>query len=106
MTYYIAIAAISLSLNILLLWYVRQVLTKLWFLADNKDELQQRLNFFEAHLASVYELETFYGDATLEALLEHSRDISEYIKQYEEIYSLVQEEEEEEPANDNEEEEV
>ena len=39
-------------------------------------------------------LEMYYGDTTLEALLEHSKEISEYIKEYEEIYSLVHKEEE------------
>ena len=102
MTYYIIIITISLFLNILLLWYVKQVLTKLWFLAENKDELQQRMDFFVAHLTSVYELETFYGDATLESLLEHSKDMAEYMKGYEEIYSLVREENEEELVDDNE----
>ncbi len=86
------------------MWYTRQVLTKLWFLADNKDELQERTRSFVDHLSSVYELETFYGDATLEALLEHSRDMAAYMKRYEDIYSLVQDEKEEEPENDNEEE--
>tara|TARA_R110002020_G_scaffold314075_5_gene529369 strand:+ start:145 stop:459 length:315 start_codon:yes stop_codon:yes gene_type:complete len=88
------ILILSVFLNIALLWYIREVLTKLWFLADNTDELQHRLKLFAEHVTSVYELEMYYGDTTLEALLEHSKEISEYIKEYEEIYSLVHKEEE------------
>ena len=94
------ILILSVFLNIALLWYIREVLTKLWFLADNTDELQQRLKLFAEHVTSVYELEMYYGDTTLEALLEHSKEISEYIKEYEEIYSLVHEEEELADAED------
>ena len=33
---------------------------------------------------------TFYGDETLKGLLEHTNQMVEYLKQYEEIYSFTQ----------------
>ena len=42
-------------------------------------------------LEAVHELETFYGDTTLQNLIAHSRQIVEDIKQFEEIYRLTEE---------------
>jgi hypothetical protein len=37
-------------------------------------------------------METYYGDETINNLLEHSKEIVEEIKAYEEIYTLLEEE--------------
>ena len=36
-------------------------------------------------------METYYGDETLERLLEHSRELVKEIEAYKEIYELTQE---------------
>ena len=48
------------------------------------------LDAYEAHLRSVYEMPLFYGDDTLQGLLEHTDQLSSYIKQYEGVYSFTQ----------------
>jgi len=86
------ILAISIAINVLLLVYLRSVLSKLLFLSENLGDLDQMLVNFNNHLASVYELETFYGDDTLHHLLQHVGDLSEQLQGFEDIFSITTEE--------------
>ena len=83
---------ISVGINVLLLVYLRDVLSKLLFLSENLADLDQMLVNFNNHLVSVYELETFYGDDTLHHLLQHAGDLSEQLQEFENIFSLTTEE--------------
>ena len=56
---------------------------------------------FAKHLQSVYELETFYGDQTLQALLGHAVSFNEQLETFEWIYTLTAEEQEEDIEDDN-----
>tara|TARA_Y100001973_G_C5196668_1_gene334735 strand:+ start:830 stop:1159 length:330 start_codon:yes stop_codon:yes gene_type:complete len=95
---------------IFLIYYVVYLIRTLLFHSENLSELKDNLNLFREHLESIYELEVFYGDETLESLLQHSKEISTYIEKYNEIYSLAEEEigeefenEEEDPEDEREE---
>ena len=50
------------------------------------------INAFAAHAKSVYELESFYGDPTLQHLLQHAISFNEQLETFEYIYSLTEEE--------------
>ena len=82
----------SVALSVLLVLYLRSVLSKLLFVSENLRDLNQMIANFNNHLASVYELETFYGDDTLHHLLEHVGDLSEQLQEFEGIFSLTTEE--------------
>lgn len=84
--------ALSVVLNIFLVWYIYTLLKKLLFVSDNIGGFLEGLESFSEHLESVYNMETYYGDATLERLLEHSRELVKEIGTYKEIYELTQEE--------------
>ncbi len=47
---------------------------------------------FSEHLQSLHELEMFYGDTTLGHLIEHSKQLVEDMKNFEEIYTLLEDE--------------
>ena len=102
MNYYDIIAAISVLLNIFLVWYVRNLLSQLYFVASNLSGLVDETISFRGHLSSVYELETFYGDETLAGLLVHVGQYSETLSDFEEIYELVDEEDLKENDDDEE----
>ena len=57
------------------------------------EDVSFKIGFFEKHLESVYELEMFYGDTTLENLLQHSRDLTESFKDFRKDYAILAEEE-------------
>jgi hypothetical protein len=84
--------ALSVGLNVLLLWYIRQTLKRLLFASENFAWLMQSLNNFSDHVQSLHELETFYGDETLGHLIQHSKELVEDMKNFEQIYTLLEDE--------------
>jgi hypothetical protein len=84
------IGFISIILNVVLFLYARRVLLRVFGASEIASEIFTRLDAYQEHLNSVYELPTFYGDETLKSLLSHSRSLIEYLSQYEEIYSFTQ----------------
>ena len=103
MNYYDIIAATSALLNIFFIWYVRNLLSQLYFVSNNLSGLVDETISFRDHLSSIYELETFYGDETLSGLLVHVGQYSETLSDFEEIYILADEEElKENDADDDE----
>tara|TARA_R110002020_G_scaffold427201_1_gene636532 strand:- start:1260 stop:1577 length:318 start_codon:yes stop_codon:yes gene_type:complete len=92
----IIILIISALLNIFFIWYVYQLLKKLLFVSENIGDLLETLESFAEHLETVYKLETYYGDQTLENLLEHSKGIVEEVRAYRDIYDITQNEDLEE----------
>ena len=92
---------LSLALNGLLLWYIRQTLRRLLFASENFAWLMDSIKNFSEHLQNLHELEMFYGDATLEHLMEHATSFNKQLETFEYIYSLT--EEGEAPINDDEE---
>ena len=75
MIYYIFLF-LSIGLNLFSVWYVRQLLVRFGYFSEVFESYFDSLLRYEEHLGNVYELETFYGDATLQGLLEHTRDIT------------------------------
>lgn len=102
MIWIILALVLSLALNGLLIWYVRQTLRRLLFASENFGWLMNSLQNFSNHVQKLYEMEMFYGDSTLGHLIEHSKQLVEDIKNFEEIYTLL----EDEPNDGKEEEEA
>lgn len=94
------ICTISILLNILSFWYIKVMLKKLLFVSDNLGDLQKQLDNYAERIESMYQMETFYGDETLQNLISHSKEIVDMIRDYEDIYSLTQEEVEGDILND------
>jgi|TARA_R110000824_G_scaffold81370_1_gene204545 hypothetical protein len=91
MLYFILCA--SIALNVFFIWYIKNLLSQLYFVASNLSGLVDETISFRDHLSSVYELEMFYGDETLAGLLTHVGQYSEMLSDFEEIYALDDEEE-------------
>ena len=85
------ILTLSLLANIGLLVYGRSVLSRLLFISDELGDLQDMVNNFTIHVSEVYNLEMFYGDQTLQALMEHAISFNEQLETFEVIYSLTSE---------------
>ena len=63
----ISILALSAMFNILLIWYSIRSVRMLANVVDTLENLFVDIDSFSRHIEGVYELETFYGDQTLEA---------------------------------------
>jgi hypothetical protein len=78
----------SLFLNILLFWYIKKLLGQFHLAASSASIVAQEIEDYRAHLQSVYELETYYGDRTIKEVLDHTGSLLEEIKGYQEIFSI------------------
>lgn len=58
-----------------MIWYVRRLVRALNEVYGLIKIALGAINEYEEHLERVYSMDTFYGDSTLEGLLEHSRDL-------------------------------
>ena len=85
------IMALSASVigNIVALYYVRVLLTKLFDVGENLVDLVDMITSYRNHLKSVYEMEMFYGDETLQFLLQHTNSLSTMLESFEEIGDIV-----------------
>ena len=84
---------LSVALNFLLIWYSKNTLSKINEIHNASEAMSEIFSYIDAyrdHLKSVYEMPTFYGDQTLQNLLEHSGQVIEYLKKYESVYSFTQ----------------
>ena len=91
---------LSFFVNTVLVWYLIGTTKRLLLVSNNISDLVSVVFNYRNHLKTVYELEAFYGEPTLETLLKHSVALSEVLEEFEDIYSLsVDEEEQEEEEN-------
>ena len=84
---------VSLGINILLFVYSRNVAQKLVLISQEIDDMRAAVASFASHVKSVYELEMFYGDKTLQALMEHAVSFREYMEEFDFIYIPEEEDE-------------
>ena len=89
----IILLVLSVALNVFLIIYLRWLLRKFAFLSENIGDLISSVDGFSKHLESVHELETFYGDATLKNLIDHSQQIVKDVEMYKDIYTIFHEDE-------------
>ena len=82
---------LSVLFNIGLFIYARNVIVQLLSVSDELGDLKQMVDSFAGHLEAVYELESFYGDDTLNSLLQHAISFNEQLDTFEYIYSLTEE---------------
>jgi hypothetical protein len=79
------VAILSIGFNIFLILYIRENLNFLKTVRDDLHNSSEVVSSFMKHLDKVYNLDTFYGDSTLEGLLQHVKDTSEELKKNQEV---------------------
>ena len=84
--------ALSVILNIVLIWYVIQLLKRFLTFQEELDNFSITLEEYRDHIDIVNGLERFYGDETLGNLLRHSKALVEECQSFPRV--LRQEEEE------------
>tara|TARA_R110000824_G_scaffold99248_3_gene236459 strand:- start:2165 stop:2494 length:330 start_codon:yes stop_codon:yes gene_type:complete len=93
----LVILLVSTVLNIGLIYYVRTAIVRLLSISEEMYDFKEMVDSFATHIENVYELEMFYGDETLGALMEHARSFNEQLETFEYIYGLIEEDAEPEP---------
>ena len=85
-------------------WFSRKLTQKLAFIYDNVGDVSEIIANYRVHLKSVYQMEMFYGDETLQHLMDHTRSISTLLEDFEDNEFFLEEFEdvEEEPPQQKE----
>ena len=83
----------SVLFNIVLVWYSRRLVVDLSDISQEVEEVITDLKVYHNHVEKIYNLETFYGDETLRALLEHSKAVSERVGNFTTLFSQIEDEE-------------
>jgi hypothetical protein len=80
---------LSALINVVFFWLLREQSFRLSVIADNSSDLIEIIKSFRGHVKAVYSLDAFYGDETLEGLLEHARALNLLLEeQYGDIAAL------------------
>ena len=90
LTFWLILALLtSVGANFLALYYIRVLLGKLFYVGENLSDLTQMVASYRNHLKAIYEMEMFYGDETLQHLLEHTRSLYVILEEFEDIYEIA-----------------
>ena len=92
---YTLVALLVVALAVMI-WYCKQLILRLQNMLSDISDLRTATTTYGEHLKTVYELENFYGDATLTNLLKHSKHIDQVFADFELFNVLL-------PSNNNEE---
>ncbi len=95
---------LSVSLNILLIWFLRGLTSRLVLVSDNMSDLLDYIVQYGSSLKSVYEMELYYGDETIRGLVQQTQMLLEVLSDFEEIYAVTDDEEmgdEEQPEEED-----
>lgn len=85
---------LSILINLAMGWYIGYLLSHVNEFHHDLNDIFSSMTGLEKHIGNVYELEVFYGDETLESLLEHTKSIADSISHYNEKYNFSDDEEE------------
>ena len=81
----------SLIFNGVMFWYLRKLTQRLSFIYQNIGDVSDIIANYRVHLKSVYSMEMFYGDETLQYLLDHTRSISTLLEDFEDQEFFLEE---------------
>jgi hypothetical protein len=81
----------SLIFNGVMFWYLKQLTQRLTFIYDNIGDVSDIIANYRVHLKSVYSMEMFYGDETLQFLMDHTKSISSLLEDFEDEEFFLEE---------------
>lgn len=87
---------ISLVINGIFAWYIRKLINQFKSAISSVSEIQSLMDEYAFHIKTVSEMETYYGDTTIENLLKHTKDMVDNLKLTGDRFSLLETQEGEE----------
>ena len=69
------VCIISVLVNVIFLLYVRWLLSIIKTIQQDLGQISEKIKDYTDHIGSLYELEMFYGEPTLQALMTHGKDL-------------------------------
>jgi|TARA_R110002020_G_scaffold344827_2_gene558932 hypothetical protein len=78
--------AVSVILNVLLLWYITRLLRKFVFISENLADLFLTTKAFQVFIKSMYSMENYHGEPMIQELMQRVGDVVEEIDNFREIF--------------------
>ena len=78
---------ISVIINIIFVMYSRWLIKILKTREDDVNELADDVAKYVGHVKGVHEMEMFYGDQTLQSLIEHGTQMIERVEAFDFLFS-------------------
>ncbi len=88
---------INIALTVVAIRFARRLL----IVGSNIDTVYEVMDTFSAHVEQVHEAEMFYGDQTLQAMIDHSKQVLEALQDYSDLMELVSIEEGEDATEED-----
>lgn len=79
---------ISFLFNIGAAWLVVKLINEANQVSQDLEDMLETVFNLEDHLRNLYQMETFYGDQTLQSLIDHTKDVVDDIEFYRQKYSF------------------
>tara|TARA_R100001015_G_C4594356_1_gene149639 strand:+ start:355 stop:699 length:345 start_codon:yes stop_codon:yes gene_type:complete len=86
----VCIIIFSMLLNIVVFIYARSAISRLLYVSEELGDLKMMVESFSEHISGLYEMEMYYGDQTLQDLVNHAQSFNEQLNTFEFIYSLTE----------------
>jgi len=67
---------VSIFINLVSALYIRWLLKSIVLINEDVVSIENLIKVFQTHLKTIYEMEMFYGDETLQSLLKHTTELS------------------------------
>ena len=90
----------SLVLNATFAWFIFKSLVRHSDLVALVEDLEYKIDYFRQHLEGLHELPMFYGEPTIQNLIDHSKLLLTSFEQFNQEYDVFNEEEIVEEEND------
>jgi hypothetical protein len=87
---------ISLVINGIFAWYIRRLINQFKTAISSITEIQSLMDEYLNHVKMVSEMESYYGDVTIENLMKHTKDMVDNLKLAGDRFSLLETQEGEE----------
>ena len=97
------ILGFSILLNALLGWYIYKLLRNMISIEDGFYNMREKLLEFATHLRAINKVESFYGDPTITALVEHMKRLAGDIEVYSQVMVVFEDDLEEDENGEEEE---
>lgn len=93
---------LSLTANGILIWYVRELLAKLWIDTEVREKFTEMIGQYRESLEAIYRLEELYGEEVLKKAIYQTRFVEEACQEFEALLKTKGEIGDEEEADEEE----
>mgnify|MGYP003335769850 CR=1 FL=1 len=97
----IILLSVSLVINLLLVWYIRELLAKHWIDGVIVEKFADMINQYRESLEAIYRLEELYGEEVLKKAVYQTRFVQEACEEFEALLKTKGQENNEEGGEED-----